>query len=398
MDGSQLTLARSSCSNNSAASAGGAFVVLDGAKLACSGRCTFAANSAALGGAIAAQSAAVALTDAVLASNTAPGDLVTVAFGNSQQRAGSGGALFAANATVQLRSSSFRRNTADVQGGALQLVSSRAVAVGTTFVGNKAAASGDTVTGAAGQQQQQQRATAGGAIAVGLLPSASSGNKMQAAVLSLQRCTLSDNSAGFGGAVAAINTEVDLQAPAPSDTSAAVSAGAAAPVSISLNDSVASNNTAAVAGGGLFSNLPGAAISISGSKVLSNTAGRGGGGLAAVTPASFNTASSSVSSNTATYCGGLLLDTPAKDSRFQGSRFESNTAGQLDAQEQQAGAEGRQLLASSEASFGQLPKWNNTGSGGGMCIAPGGVVSVTKSIITKNSALHGGEQWLLRVV
>jgi hypothetical protein len=85
---------------------------------------------------------------------------------------------------------------------------------------------------------------------------------------------------------------------------------------------------------------------------------------------------STVSSNRAAHCAGMLLDTPTHDSLVRSSRFEGNVAGQQ---------------TEDDISFGQLPQWNSTGSGGGMCIVPGGAVSITASTITQNTALHGGE-------
>jgi predicted outer membrane repeat protein len=137
-----------------------------------------------------------------------------------------------------------------------------------------------------------------------------------------------------------------------------------------------SNNSAAVAGGGVFTNLRSTSLTLNSIKVTGNTAAQGGGGIAAVTPASLQLASSSVSSNTASYCAGLLLDSPALKSVLHSSSFERNTAGQQS-------VDGR--------SFGQLPQWNSTGSGGGLCIIPGGPVAITKSRITQNTALFGGE-------
>lgn len=366
-------LSRTAFTNNSASTAGGAVVVLDGAQLSCRTRCEFTANSAALGGAVAVHSAAVNLTDAVLARNSAPAGLVTVVFNNQQQRAGSGGAVFAANGTVTLSKCSVQGNSAEVQGGALQLLSSTASLVGSKFTGNRAApASEDSSAPAAAAEQSP---TAGGAISAGLLPAAggnSSSSKQVPGRVKLQDSVLSGNTAGLGGALAVVDAAMDTQAPA-----AGAAAAAAGPsLSIQLVGSSLANNSAAVSGGAVFTSLPTASLSLSDSKVSGNTAARGGGGIAAVTPAAVSVVDSTVSSNRAAHCAGMLLDTPKRDSLVRSSRFEGNVAGQQT-------EDGRSL--------GQLPQWNSTGSGGGMCIVPGGAVSITASTITQNTALHGGE-------
>jgi hypothetical protein len=149
----------------------------------------------------------------------------------------------------------------------------------------------------------------------------------------------------------------------------------AAPLSIVLVGSFLSNNAAGVSGGAVFTSLPSASLTLNNSKVSSNTAAEGGGGIAAVTPAAVEVVGSSVSGNQAAFCAGMLLDTSARASAVRGSRFEGNVA--------------MQQLGNSN-SFGQLPRWNSSGSGGGMCIIPGGPVAVTKSTITLNTALYGG--------
>jgi predicted outer membrane repeat protein len=386
MANSSLTLSRSSFSNNSASTAGGAVLVLDSAQVSCSGRCNFSSNSAALGGAIAVQSGSVSLSDAVLGGNYASAGLVTVMFGNSQQRAGSGGAVFAANATLKLSRSILQGNRAEVQGGALQLLSTAAVLTATRLINNMAApASAQHSTGPAAAAAIQADPTAGGAILVGLLPpaaaaaSTNSSSSKPKAHLTLHDCVLSSNMAGFGGAIAAVDTAVSLEAGAAAAAAAqgVRSAGRAdTPLSILLAGCSVSNNSAAVAGGGVFTNLRSTSLTLNSIKVTGNTAAQGGGGIAAVTPASLQLASSSVSSNTASYCAGLLLDSPALKSVLHSSSFERNTAGQQS-------VDGR--------SFGQLPQWNSTGSGGGLCIIPGGPVAITKSRITQNTALFGGE-------
>jgi hypothetical protein len=296
-------------------------------------------------------------------------------FGNSQQRAGSGGAVFAANATLKLSKSVLQGNRAEVQGGALQLLSTAAVLAGTRLINNKAQ---DSMEAAAASPQQAS--TAGGAILVGLLPAAavsSNTSSSPKAQLTLQDCVLSSNAAGFGGAIAAVDTAVSSEAGA---TAAAPGVGSAeradTPLSILLSDSSVSNNSAAVAGGGVFMNLRSASLTLNSSKVTINTAAQGGGGIAAVTPASLQLSSSSVSSNKAAHCAGLLLDSPAQKSVVHSSTFERNVAGQR---------------LSDGRSFGQLPQWNSTGSGGGLCIIPAAPVSITKSSITQNSALFGGK-------
>jgi predicted outer membrane repeat protein len=370
MANSSLAMSSTSFLNNSASTAGGALAVLDGAQLSCSSGCNFSANSAALGGAIAVDAGTVNLTIAVLARNSASQELVSVTLGNTQQRAGSGGAIFAANSTVALSKCSLQDNSAEAQGGALLLMSSAATLVGSRFTGNKAAAGASAPAAAA-----QQMNTAGGAILVGLLPAAlgagSKGSKQVQAMVKLQDSVLSGNAAGYGGALAAMDAATDMQG----------AAGGPAPrgsaLSIQLVGSSLVDNTASVSGGAVFSNLQSAALTLSGSKVTSNTATQGGGGIAAVTPAAVQMASSTVSGNSAAHCAGMLLDTPAQDSFVRSSRFEGNMAGQQ---------------VEDASSFGQLPQWNSTGSGGGMCIIPGAAVSVTASTITQNSALHGGEK------
>lgn len=379
MAGSALALSRTAFSNNTASTAGGAVSVLDGAKLSCSSRCNFSANSAALGGAIAVQSSSVSLTDTVLAKNFAPAALVTVVYAKSQIRAGSGGAVFAANASLSLSSSSLQDNSAEARGGALQLLSSTASLVGTKLTGNKAAAAaagaasspaGVNATGAAAAASRL--ATAGGAILAGLLPAGS--NSSKPAQLRLQDCVLNSNTAGYGGALAAVDIAADVQqAPA----AAAAAPPAAAPLSIVVAGSSLSNNAAGVSGGAIFTSLPSTSLTLNSSKVTSNTAAEGGGGIAAVTPAAVDVVGSSVSGNQAAFCAGMLLDTPARASAVRSSRFERNLA------VQQQG---------DSSSFGQLPRWNSSGSGGGMCIIPGGPVAVTKSTITQNTALHGGRR------
>lgn len=390
MANSSLTLSRSVFSNNTASTAGGAVLVLDSARLSCSGRCNFSSNSAALGGAIAVQSGSVSLSDAVLGGNYAPAGLVTVMFGNNQQRAGSGGAVFAANATLKLSKSVLQGNRAEVQGGALQLLSTAAVLAGTRLINNKAApALVQDSTGAAAAAPQQAP-TAGGAILVGLLPPAAVSTNTSGkpkAQLTLQDCVLSSNMAGFGGAIAAVDSAVSLEAGAAAAAPGVGSAGRAdTPLSILLSDSSVSNNSAGIAGGGVFTNLRSASLTLNSSKVTSNTAAQGGGGIAAVTPASLQLSSSSVSNNKAAHCAGLLLDSPAQKSAVHSSTFDRNAAGQR---------------TSDARSFGQLPQWNSTGSGGGLCIIPDGPVSITKSSITQNTALFGGEagyrQWLSNV-
>ena len=373
MAGSSLALSRTVFSNNSASTAGGAVSVLDGAKLSCSSRCNFSTNSAALGGAIAAHSASVNLTDTVLVRNTAPAELVTVTFATQLQRAGSGGAVFAANASLSLSRSSLQDNSAEARGGALQLLSSAASLVGTKLTGNRAAAAaasstaGANITAAAAGNQVT---TAGGAILVGLLPVAGNGSKQ--VQLLLQDCVLSGNTAGFGGAVAAVDVTADAQQAGAAGTGMQT---LAASLSIVLVGSSLSNNAAGVSGGALFTSLPSASLTLNNSKVSSNTAAEGGGGIAAVTPAAVEVVGSSMSGNQAAFCAGMLLDTPARASAVRGSRFERNVA------MQQLG---------DGSSFGQLPSWNSSGSGGGMCIIPGGPVAVTKSTITLNTALYGG--------
>jgi hypothetical protein len=367
MANSSLAMSSTSFVNNSATAAGGALAVLDGAQLSCSSGCTFSANSAAVGGAIAVEAGTVNLTDAVLARNSASQELVSVALGNLQQRAGSGGAIFAANSTVALSKCSLQDNSAEAQGGALQLMSSAATLTGSRLISNRAAAAAAGALAAA--TPAQQSTTAGGAILVGLLPAALGAGSNGSKQVKLQDSVLSGNTAGYGGALAAVDADMQRAAAGPAPRGGTLI--------IQLVGSSLVENTASVSGGAVFSNLPSAAVSLSGSKVTSNTAAQGGGGIAAVTPAAVQMAGSTVSGNSAAHCAGMLLDTPAQDSFVRSSRFEGNIAGQQ---------------AEDARSFGQLPQWNSTGSGGGMCIIPGAAVSITTSTITQNSALHGGKE------
>lgn len=368
MDASSLSLSRTAFSNNTASTAGGAVVVLDGARLFCSARCNFSANSAALGGAVAVHSATVSLTDAVLVGNSAPAGLVTVIFNNQQQPAGSGGALFAANGTVRLGKCSLQDNSAEVQGGALQLMSSAADIVSSRFVSNQATSGSDSPAAPAGSQSSP---TAGGAILAAVLPAANgNGSSTDEVLVRLQDSVLSSNAAGLGGALAVVGAAADTQIP----SAAAATTGPS--INIQFVGSTLNNNSADMSGGAVFTRLPSASLSLTRSKINGNTAAWGGGGIAAVTPAGIQLSGSTVSSNRAAYCAGMLLDTPTQASGIRSSRFEGNVAGQQ---------------AQQSRSFGQLPQWNSTGSGGGMCIIPGGTVSITAATITQNSALHGGD-------
>lgn len=371
MANSTLALSRTSLTNNTASTAGGAVVVLGGSQLSCVSRCNFTRNSAALGGAIAVQSATVNLADAVLSQNTAPSELVSVMFGSAQQRAGSGGAVFAANATLKLAACSLLDNKAELQGGALQLMSSNAHVVESTLARNRAERPGaSTSTAAAAGAVTVQRGTAGGAILASLLPS--SGAKP--GQLKLQDCVLSSNTAGFGGALAAIDSGLDLQAAAAASSSAA-GMTAAPPLSVQVVDTALTNNTARVSGGAVFTSLPSTVLTLNNSKVTANTAADGGGGIAAITPAGVQLVGSSISSNVAEFCAGMLLDSPTKDSGVRSSTVEGNAAGQQSVDDR---------------TLGELPQWNSTGSGGGLCIIPAGVVSITKTAIKGNTAMHGG--------
>jgi hypothetical protein len=294
-------------------------------------------------------------------------------YAKSQMRAGSGGALFAANASLILDRSVLQDNSAEARGGAMQLLSSTAILVGTKLSGNRAVAAVSGSAAGGNATAASQATTAGGAILAGLLPASSNSSKQTRLVL--QDCVLSSNVASFGGAVAAVDTAADVQTPA-----AAAGAGApplpSAPLSVVIVGSSLNNNVAGVSGGAVYTSLPSASLSLNNSKVSSNTAAEGGGGIAAVTPGAVDVFGSSVSGNQATFCAGMLLDTPARASAVRSSRIDSNTAVQQHVDD--------------DSSFGQLPAWNSSGSGGGMCIIPGGPVSITKSTITQNTALYGG--------
>jgi hypothetical protein len=387
-----LSLVNTSLTNNTASSAAGGILLQDGATLSCK-QCILEGNRAAAGAAVAAESAALQLERTSVVRNTAPADLVSVSTAAGQQPAGSGAGIWAHSSLVKLIDSKFDFNSADLQGGAIHAINSSITGAGSSFVGNLA------------QRLEESAAnlqdTAGGAIHVslGLAPGS----------LRLRLCKLSSNVAGSGGAIAISQQDTSSQQGGASDLPAAVGrklqqaqqrkqhASAANPDSgqhklfVLLEDTQLLNNSASAGfGGGLYSNIPGVFFNFTNSKFGGNTAIQSGGGIALQNPASLHMLGTSMASNAASSCGGLLLSHPESASAIIRTTFSDNVAAGTAARQARAGA--ASISSTADSSLGQLPGYNSSGSGGGLCVVLAGTpVAVKGSIITGNTALHGGE-------
>ncbi|KAF6259901.1 hypothetical protein COO60DRAFT_944613 [Scenedesmus sp. NREL 46B-D3] len=400
-----INLVNSSLTGNIASSAAGGIFLQDGATLSCK-QCTLQANRAAVGAAIAAEASTIQLAGTSVLRNVALGELVSVPTAAGQQPAGCGAGIWADSSVVKLTSSRFDSNQADLQGGAIHATNSSIIGTGSSFVGNQAHNLGR-------QGTADLQGTSGGAIHASVGPAAGS--------LQLHACDLSTNVAGTGGAIAAVASRDTNSQQVAGSTSAAAAGrvlqqarklkqhAAIVPAStdqayILLEDTRGFNNSAtAGSGGGLFCSSPGVFVNITNSSFSSNSAVQSGGGMALLGPASVLLQGSSLALNAASSCGGLLLLHPKAASEIIRSSFDGNVAalgtGRPGSQGTQGSSSSSSSSSNAESTLGQLPDYNSTGSGGGLCLVLAGApVTISDGIMTENTALHGGRLRLQRAV
>lgn len=390
----RLSLVNTNLTGNTASTAAGGILLQDGATLSCK-QCILQGNQAAIGAAIAAESSVLLLARTLVLGNTAPADLVGVSTAAGQQSAGSGAGIWAHSSQVKVTDSRFDFNIADLQGGAVHAINSSITAAGSSFVGNLAQK--------AEASPANLQDTVGGAIHISLGPGVGS--------LQLLTCTFTSNVAGSGGAVAVSTQDSSSQqdnASGPAavagrklqqvqtrkqHTSAAGSASRHKLFVLVEDTQVLNNSAAAGSGGGLYSSIPGVFFNITNSNFIGNTAFQSGGSIALHSPAGLHMLRTTVASSTASSCGGLLLSHPQTASAIKQSTFSGNVAADAAVPQIRVGAAGISVLSSAtDSSLGQLPAYNSSGSGGGLCVVLAGApVTISSSSVTGNTALHGGE-------
>eukprot|EP00775_Hariotina_reticulata_P004934 gene4934-5176_t len=332
---------------------------------------SFKGNVAGLGGAIAAEHAQLNVSASTFTSNKASGSQAIVTF-IQQHPAGAGGAVHMMQTTLQAANSVFANNQADLQGGALQLVGGRFDGTALQLDGNAALEAGGgacVVDRAAGLSRLLQSSWTG---------------------FTCHRCQFSSNTARMGGGIYA--------------ASAAAAPAFNAPMSLTLSNVLFTSNAAVGSGGALSCRGP-LHLSLVNSTLALNTAAAGTAGAVSCTLCQdVNVTASVFANNSAQACGALLLLQGAGHAVIDSSLFVQNAAlspvaAAVSERRIPAGVQVSDVRlesswvsgAISSGRFGELVAYNDTGSGGAVCVsAPAAATTLRHCQLEGNSAKNGG--------